>query len=176
MFHCRLKQIKGIGYGIAARLGMEGATSVALVDLDQESIDDACIRLKTITGSSCRYDGHACDVTNIESVTSVWNQIAQDNDGRIDILVQAAGIVGATNLKTEDVDPENFDAVFRVNVNGIFNGCKVALPFMRRNGYGRIVNIASIAGKEGNAGMYSGRFLYSLFSPYLYGMKPVDVS
>jgi 3-oxoacyl-[acyl-carrier protein] reductase len=51
------------------------------------------------------------------------------------------------------VDPENFDAVFRVNVKGIFNGCKAVLPYMTKQGYGRIVNIASIAGKEGNAGM-----------------------
>lgn len=62
-------------------------------------------------------------------------------------------IVGNTGIKTEDVDSGNFDAVFRVNVNGIFNGCKAALPYMKAKGYGRIVNIASIAGKEGNAGM-----------------------
>lgn len=82
-----------------------------------------------------------------------WENIAKSNGGRIDILVQAAGIVGKTNVKTEYVDPDNFDAVFRVNVRGIFNGCKAALPYMRENNYGRIVNISSIAGKEGNAGM-----------------------
>ena len=131
---------------------MEGAKSVTLIDLDQESIDQACIKLSAVTGPSCQYDGHACDVSSIDSVTSIWNQVAERNDGRIDILVQAAGIVGATNLKTEYVDPANFDAVFQVNVRGIFNGCKAALPFMRKNGFGRIVNIASIAGKEGNAG------------------------
>jgi NAD(P)-dependent dehydrogenase (short-subunit alcohol dehydrogenase family) len=69
------------------------------------------------------------------------------------VSVQAAGIVGATGVKTEDVDPDNFEAVFRVNVHGIFNGCKAALPYMRENNYGRIVNISSIAGKDGNAGM-----------------------
>jgi 3-oxoacyl-[acyl-carrier protein] reductase len=61
--------------------------------------------------------------------------------------------VGNTNIMTENVDPDNFDAVFKVNVRGIFNGCKAVLPYMREKGYGRIVNIASIAGKEGNAGM-----------------------
>lgn len=62
-------------------------------------------------------------------------------------------MVGTTGIKTEDVDVVNFDTVFRVNVHGIFNGCKAALPYMKQRGYGRIVNIASIAGKEGNAGM-----------------------
>jgi 3-oxoacyl-[acyl-carrier protein] reductase len=61
--------------------------------------------------------------------------------------------VGNTNIKMEDVDPDNFDTVFKVNVRGIFNGCKGVLPYMREKGYGRIVNIASITGKEGNAGM-----------------------
>ena len=147
-----MESTSGIGYGIAARLGIEGAKSVTLIDLDQESVDQACIKLGETTGTLCQYDGYACDVSSIDSVTSIWNQVAEGNDGRIDILVQAAGIVGATNLKTEDVDPANFDAVFQVNVRGIFNGCKAALPFMRKNGFGRIVNIASIAGKEGNAG------------------------
>ena len=55
-------------------------------------------------------------------MAKVWAQIAEINCGRVDILVQAAGIVGATNLKTEDMDPGNFDAVFRVNVRGIFPG------------------------------------------------------
>ena len=73
--------------------------------------------------------------------------------GRLEVVVQAAGIVGETNLKCENVNPDNFDAVMSVNVKGIFNGCKAALPYMTKQGFGRIVNIASISGKEGNAGM-----------------------
>jgi len=69
------------------------------------------------------------------------------------VLVQAAGITGKTNLKTEEVDPANFDLVLRVNLRGIFVMCRAVLPVMVRQQYGRIVNIASIAGKEGNAGM-----------------------
>lgn len=144
---------RGIGYGIASRLGREGATKVAMVDLDPTSIEKACSALaESIT--SCQFVGYACDVGDEASVNQVWKTFAETNGGdRIDVLVQAAGIVGATGIQTEDVDPDNFDAVFRVNVRGIFNGCKAVLPYMKKNGYGRIVNIASIAGKEGNVGM-----------------------
>ncbi len=143
---------RGIGYGIAARLGQEGATRVTIVDLDPSLIEAACTSLKELA-PNCKFSGEACDVGDDKAVAQTWDKIAAESGGRIDVLVQAAGIVGATNLKTEDVDPDNFDAVFRVNVRGIFNGCKSALPYMREKGYGRIVNISSIAGKEGNAGM-----------------------
>ena len=73
--------------------------------------------------------------------------------GKIDVLVQAAGITGRTGIKTHEVDPANWDAVFAVNSRGIFLGCRAVLPSMVAAGYGRIVNIASVAGKEGNAGM-----------------------
>jgi 2-keto-4-pentenoate hydratase/2-oxohepta-3-ene-1,7-dioic acid hydratase in catechol pathway/NAD(P)-dependent dehydrogenase (short-subunit alcohol dehydrogenase family) len=143
---------RGIGYGIAARLGMEGATRIAIVDLDPSSIEAACKTLHELA-PNCHYFGEACDVGNDRAVYETWGKIATSNGGRIDVLIQAAGIVGETGLKTENVDPDNFDAVFRVNVRGIFNGCKAVLPYMRENKYGRIVNISSIAGKEGNAGM-----------------------
>lgn len=143
---------RGLGYGIAARLGMEGANKVVIVDLDPVSIREACAKLNKLV-PNCEYVGEACDVGDDKAVSESWKKIADSNDGKIEILVQAAGIVGKTNLKTEDVDPENFDAVFRVNVRGIFNGCKAVLPYMRENKYGRIVNISSIAGKDGNAGM-----------------------
>jgi 2-keto-4-pentenoate hydratase/2-oxohepta-3-ene-1,7-dioic acid hydratase in catechol pathway/NAD(P)-dependent dehydrogenase (short-subunit alcohol dehydrogenase family) len=144
---------RGIGYGIANRLGREGATRVAVVDLDPVAVEQACSALGESV-PTCQFDGYACDVGDESAVAHAWKTFAETNGGgRIDVLVQAAGIVGATGIQTEDVDPDNFDAVFRVNVRGIFNGCKAVLPYMKRNGYGRIVNIASIAGKEGNAGM-----------------------
>ena len=67
--------------------------------------------------------------------------------------VQCAGITGRTGIKAHEVDPANFDAVMAVNARGIFLGCRAVLPAMAARGYGRIVNIASVAGKEGNAGM-----------------------
>ena len=70
------------------------------------------------------------------------------------MLVTAAGITGKTNLKTHEVDPADFDNVIRVNLNGIFYLCKETLPHMLKRNYGRIVNIASVAGMyevgEGN--------------------------
>ena len=72
---------------------------------------------------------------------------------RVDVLVQAAGITGKTGIKAHEVDPANFDAVMGVNARGIFLGCRAVLPAMVAANYGRIVNIASVAGKEGNAGM-----------------------
>jgi 3-oxoacyl-[acyl-carrier protein] reductase len=122
------------------------------VDLDSEAVQKAVVTLQGAS-SSCHYDGEACDVGDFDAVSKAWASVAERNGDRLDILIQAAGIVGATNVKTEDVDPEDFDAVFRVNVRGIFNGCKAALPYMTKRGYGRIVSISSIAGKDGNAGM-----------------------
>jgi 3-oxoacyl-[acyl-carrier protein] reductase len=75
---------------------------------------------------------------------------------RLDVLVCAAGI-GGESLHTEDVTDEEWTNVHAVNLNGVFYANRAAIPKMKENGYGRIVNIASIAGKEGNpmAGAYS---------------------
>lgn len=67
--------------------------------------------------------------------------------------MQAAGITGKTNLKTHEVDAADFQRVFDVNVKAVFLCAKSVLPLMLKSGYGRIVNIASISGKDGNAGM-----------------------
>lgn len=72
----------------------------------------------------------------------------------MDVLVQSAGITGRTGIPfAEDVDPDNFDLVMAINTKGVFLGCKAVLGGMRARGWGRVVNIASIAGKDGNAGM-----------------------
>ena len=92
------------------------------------------------------------NVTNPDSVASAVQKVVQAY-GRIDILVQAAGITGVTGIQTEEVDDKNFDLVYQINVKGIFLCCKYVLPIMKQQKYGRIVNIASVAGKEGNAGM-----------------------
>ncbi|CAJ1387981.1 unnamed protein product [Effrenium voratum] len=73
--------------------------------------------------------------------------------GRVDVLVQAAGITGKTNIKSHEVDLADFQRVYDVNVKAIFLCAKAVLPSMLSNNYGRIVNIASISGKDGNAGM-----------------------
>ena len=75
--------------------------------------------------------------------------------GRIDLLVNCAGITGKTNLKSHEVDILDFDRVLGLNVRGTFLTCRAVLPLMLGRNYGRILNVASIAGKEGNAGMVS---------------------
>ena len=73
--------------------------------------------------------------------------------GRIDGLVNCAGITGNTNIKAHDVDPADFDRVLGINLRGAFMLSKHVLPHMVAQKYGRLLHIASIAGKEGNAGM-----------------------
>mmetsp|Transcript_27001 Transcript_27001/g.37976 ORF Transcript_27001/g.37976 Transcript_27001/m.37976 type:complete len:593 (+) Transcript_27001:118-1896(+) len=146
---------RGIGYGIAIRLGLEGASNVTIVDvLENELLTQACQTLQQ-TVPWCTYHSASCDVTNAQDVQQTWETAAKQSGGtaKLDVLVQAAGIVGTTNVKCQDVDVDNFDAVMAVNVRGIFLGCKTAIPYMLPQNYGRIINIASIAGKEGNAGM-----------------------
>ncbi|KAL7538695.1 hypothetical protein ACHAXR_008740 [Thalassiosira sp. AJA248-18] len=155
---------RGLGYGIALRLALEGAQVVALIDMKQEELDEAASQLEKelqkiigeeAASSGPTFHGLACDVTDNDRVTETFHHVATNlsPNNRIDILVQAAGIVGQTNLLTHKVQPDNFDLVMNVNVKGIFNCCHAVLPYMLEQNYGRIVNIASIAGKEGNAGM-----------------------
>ena len=94
-------------------------------------------------------------VVNITNEEEVKNAIAETaaHFGSIDILVNSAGITGKTNIKSHDVDYDNLKKVFDVNFIGSFYTSKYVLPWMIKNNYGRILHIASIAGKEGNAGM-----------------------
>ena len=138
----------GIGLACAERLGSEGA-SVVLFDVNKEALDTAArgLRAKGIHCMVC-----VVDVTNENSVAGAFSDVVEQL-GRVDVLVQAAGITGVTGIQTEEVDADNFDLVCRINLKGIFLCCKHVLRQMKVQGYGRIVNIASIAGKEGNAGM-----------------------
>jgi len=139
---------RGIGFAIAENLALEGA-NVALFDVSEEALADA---KNTLEKRGAKVLTCKVDVTDPDRVQNAIKAVA-DTFGSLEILVQAAGITGATNLKTTEVDPANFDLVFRINVKGIFLCCKYALQYMEKSGYGRIVNIASISGKEGNAGM-----------------------
>jgi 3-oxoacyl-[acyl-carrier protein] reductase len=82
------------------------------------------------------------------------------------VLVNCAGITGETNRLSEDVDVEDFDLVYRVNLRGAFLLSRAVLPRMVAHGYGRVLHVASIAGKEGNAGMVA----YSATKAGLIGM------
>ena len=128
--------VSGIGAGIASRLATEGA-AVSLWDLDEAGLARADAA-HTV----------ALDVTDPQAV----HQAAQATAGalgKIDILVTSAGVTGPNHLTWEYPVPA-WDRVIDINLKGVFYCCHAVVPFMQANAYGRIVNIASIAGKEGN--------------------------
>jgi NAD(P)-dependent dehydrogenase (short-subunit alcohol dehydrogenase family) len=92
------------------------------------------------------------DVTNEKAVAQAISEVVRVR-GRLDVLVNSAGITGKTNMKSQVVDLEDFQKVLQVNLLGPFLTAKHALPRMVQRGFGRILPIASIAGKDGNAGM-----------------------
>jgi len=126
----------GIGAGIAARLAAEGAR-VSLWDRDAGALQNADAPHKV-----------ALDVTDADAVHRAAEATAAML-GKIDILVASAGITGP-NHPTWEYPVFEWDRVIDVNLKGVFYCNRAVVPFMLRNGYGRIVNIASIAGKEGN--------------------------
>jgi len=152
----------GLGLSIATRLAAEGA-QVAMVDLKQETLE---VAVATVGAN-----GHAfpCDVTDEAAVAEVIDRI-KSGFGRIDVLVNSAGVTGRTGIKTHEVEFENFKFVFDVNVNGCFLTSRAVLPIMASQGYGRILHIASIAGKEGNAGMLA----YSASKAAVIGLTKVQ--
>jgi len=139
---------RGVGLGVAHRLGNEGSKLV-LVDVDSKELSKVS---KELNDKGIRTIGVATDITKEDQVEKVVTE-AIKHFGQIDVLVQAAGITGRTGIKTSEVDAADFKKVFDVNVNGMFYFCKHVLPHMVKRNYGRIVNIASVSGKEGNAGM-----------------------
>jgi 3-oxoacyl-[acyl-carrier protein] reductase len=126
----------GIGAGIVQRLRDEGA-SVSLWDMQPSDLVQS--------GS---VHGIPLDVTDSEAVQRAAETTA-DALGKIDILIASAGITGP-NHTVWDYPVAAWDRVIDVNLKGVFYCNRAVVPFMQRNGYGRIVNIASIAGKEGN--------------------------
>merc|ERR1711967_83314 len=126
---------------------MGGAKGIALFDVGGGS--EAVAALQKVGAEAVSI---SVDITNQEAVEAGVAQVLQQF-GRADVLVQSAGITGATNLKTHEVDPANFSLVFDVNVKAMFLVARALIPSMLETGYGRIVNVASISGKDGNAGM-----------------------
>ena len=141
----------GIGLGVAERFLIEGA-DVALFDVNQAALTEARAGLEATAGCAGSVMDCVVDVTSEDSVQAAVQAVVA-RFGRVDIIVQAAGVVGKTGIQTHEVESANFQFVMDVNLLGIFHCCKAVLPYMVKQNYGRIVNIASIAGKEGNAGM-----------------------
>ena len=137
----------GIGYGIARRLASEGARLV-MVDIDSELGEQSASELSA-RGTDTRLV--VGDVSE-ESTAEAAVQAALNAWGRIDILVNNAGITGIDGSIWE-LPLDEMDRVYRINLRGVFAFCHAVIPCMLERDYGRIVNIASIAGKEGNPRM-----------------------
>lgn len=132
----------GIGFAIAERIVAEGGT-VAIWDVDAKAGAAAAAKLGKPVAHAVQVD-----VSDEASVAQAVEATVKAL-GRIDVLVTSAGITGP-NTTTWDYPPEKWRQVIDINVNGVFYCCRAVVPHMQKNDYGRIVNIASIAGKEGN--------------------------
>lgn len=135
---------QGIGLAITERLTNAGAV-VAIADINSEKAEDAARQI----GGECF--SVQTDVTELASVQATVAEVLRRR-GRIDILVNNAGIAGRAAPIEEQTDKDWQNAI-AVNLTGVFYFCRAVVPHMRARKYGRIVNIASIAGKEGNPRM-----------------------
>ena len=127
----------GIGRACAVRLADEGLR-VAAADLQTDLLEQMADDVASV---------HTLDVTDLAAVQGVVAEI-----GQVDVLVNSAGIVGP-QVPIWEMPPEAWEQTLAVNLTGTFNTVKATIAAMRRRGWGRIVNIASIAGKEGNPNM-----------------------
>lgn len=135
----------GIGFGVAERIASEGG-AVALFDVNTDQLKTAVDRL---TSQGYSVIGSRVDVSSEEEVIRALNEV-ENKWGKIDVMVNSAGIVGVTNTKIVDYSLDDFDKIYRINLRGSFLMTKYAIRAMEKNNYGRILLLASIAGKEGN--------------------------
>jgi 2-dehydro-3-deoxy-L-rhamnonate dehydrogenase (NAD+) len=135
---------QGIGFSIASRLLASGAT-LSLWDRDEALLNKARADL-SMRGE---VSSEVVDVASAESVRKATTS-ALTKHGRIDILVANAGIAGP-NLKAWEYPLDAWKQVIDINLTGVFLCCSAIIPYLLEQDYGRIVNVASIAGKEGNA-------------------------
>ena len=136
---------EGIGKGIAKRLASEGA-AVALFDINGGLLDRT---VAEFAGLGYAVTGHVVDIAGESAVQEAVQTVAE-TAGRLDIMVNSAGIVGPTSTKITDYTVADYDTVYRTNLRGAFLMTKWAISVMKPFNYGRILHLASIAGKEGN--------------------------
>jgi 2-dehydro-3-deoxy-L-rhamnonate dehydrogenase (NAD+) len=148
----------GLGRAICVRFVQLGARVTGL-DLNEPAL----LEIQSTVGES--FSLVTCDICDREHVAAVFERL-----GAVDILVNSAGITGRTNVKSQDTDPVDVERVFQVNFFGSYLTSKAVLPGMISRGYGRILHIASIAGKEGNAGLLA----YSASKAAVIGMTKVQ--
>lgn len=133
---------QGIGEGVARRLHEAGA-KVAVLDLEESAARAAADEIGGLAV--------ACDVASAASVSEAFRRI-EEGLGPVSILVNNAGVAGRT-LPAWELEERDLDAVYAVNLKGVFLTCRAVIRGMLERRYGRIVNVASIAGKEGNPNM-----------------------
>jgi 2-dehydro-3-deoxy-L-rhamnonate dehydrogenase (NAD+) len=131
----------GLGRAICVRFIQLGAT-VQGIDANQVPLKE----MQSDLGKN--FLPTLCDVANWEEVERTFQRFPP-----VDVLVNCAGITGKTDLRSDQTDPADVERVFRVNFFGSYHTSKAVLPKMVNRGYGRVLHVASIAGKEGNAGM-----------------------
>jgi NAD(P)-dependent dehydrogenase (short-subunit alcohol dehydrogenase family) len=133
---------QGFGLDIAKRFLKSGA-KVVICDIDEDELKKAIIE---VDNPNLSYN--VVDVSNFKNVKETVDKIAKTES--IDILINNAGITGSTS-SLWDYDVDEWNKIVQVNLMGTFNCCKCVAPYMIKNNYGRIVNVASVAGKDGNA-------------------------
>ena len=140
---------QGFGFAITEKFLASGA-KVLIWDIDEKEANDA---LKKLNNENCSYQ--KVDVNNFNDIEKKLKQI-ESSHGKIDIFINNAGITGM-NATIADYPTDEWEKVINLNLNAVFYCCKAVVPYMIKQNYGRIVNISSIAGKEGNpnAGAYS---------------------
>ncbi len=134
---------RGMGAAVARHFLNRGAT-VTLWDVNAALLESTASRLASIGSVTCR----TVDVADGRCVAEAAAAAHRDM-GRIDILVTCAGVAGPV-APVESFPADEWVRVMRINLDGVFHCCRAIVPHMRKLGYGRIVNIASVAGKEGN--------------------------
>ncbi len=132
---------QGLGFAIAQRLLASGA-KVSLWDMNGDVLNSAVAALGANVSSKI------VDITDLAGLQRAHAEVEAEV-GPVSILVNSAGIAGK-NATLEDYDPEEWRRVVEINLNGTFYVNKVVIPSMKARNYGRIVNISSVAGKEGN--------------------------
>ncbi len=133
---------QGFGLAITERFIDSGA-KVVIWDIDEGEAKKA---LEKINSENLTYQ--IVDVSNYEAINSKLSEVEKSH-GKIDIFINNAGVAGM-NTTVAEYPIEEWNKVINLNLNAVFYCCKAVVPFMDKNDYGRIVNIASIAGKEGN--------------------------
>ncbi|UHG93141.1 SDR family NAD(P)-dependent oxidoreductase [Spirosoma oryzicola] len=136
---------EGIGKGIAERLASEGAT-VVLFDKNKDLLERTVAQF---VGQGYKVSGQVVDITQEDAVAEAI-QTVHGTFGQLHIMINSAGIVGPTNTKITEYAVTDYDAIYNVNLRGAFLMTKYAIKAMEPYNYGRILHMASIAGKEGN--------------------------